>query len=383
MIDKQVDRAGSPRWIGAIGNAHFPVNAQGNYDFRNSSNTVPTNADDWLKYPNMTCKPSDYDPSGAWRQINCSEWNCAEQESYADNGKLLIRGYQTWLLEHLPHATGVNPGRTCGDPASPAPEFPLDVGLLNNWWRYLMDIDQFKWRDGRFNADWTPPTVTINALEQLIQRDSIYDQWVPRPPVKGDPAQMPTRVHGHVGVKVQVTDENPIYRVDLYVNGQYKLTDTLRPYTFDWDATNLSGPYTLEARAYDMPNGFEGVSTIEVTVDPVSNVYTPTILLYNPSAILPASPFIKNGETVATSIGAQPVHLWVSGYYLGQTITYSAQNLPTGAYLNETTGEFTWTPVTGDYGAQWIRFIATNRAGDSRALEVVIAVADPLATEPP
>ena len=375
LINHQLNATQSP-WIGAIGNAHYPVNATGNYGFYNSSNTVPTNANDWLKYPAMTCSPA---PLSAWPTVNCATgWNCEEQGNYTDaNGKLRIRGYQTWLLEHMPHAASANSGTSCSQ------SFPLDKGLLNNWWRYLMDVDQFKWVDGRFNADWTAPTVEISGLEQLIKVESVYTPWVPRPlplnPNAGVP--LPARVHGRVGVKVKVNDENPIYRVDFYVDGQYYATDTLRPFTFDWDATGLSGSHTLQAKAYDMPSGFEGVSsTVSVTVDPVSGAYTPYVLLVdigaNPAVSVPP------GGTVATVVGS-PVSLRAFGLYQGEAMTYSAQNLPSGAIFNTTTGELTWTPTSSQNGAQWIRFIATNPAGDSGAFDVVIAIADPGAVVPP
>ena len=183
--------------LAAIGECHWTPNSNGDYDTANKT-FVSSNADDWLNnYPNMS--------GGDRREINCEEWgpkyNCYDY------------GFQLWKYKHMPHVPGVNDGKTG------AYKHPADKGMLNNWWRYIVDVDQFKQRDGRFLDDWTAPTATITSPS-------------------------PATVHGVIPVKVEATDENPIWRVDLYVDGKYYATDALAPYTFDWDASTLSGKHT-------------------------------------------------------------------------------------------------------------------------------------------
>src|SRR5262249_18448874 len=55
-------------------------------------------------------------------------------------------------------------------------------------------------------------------------------------------------------------------RVDLYVDGTYHSSDTLSPYTFAWDTRGLLGTHALLAKAYELQNGTEAVSS-PVTVN--------------------------------------------------------------------------------------------------------------------
>ncbi|WP_205526013.1 S8 family serine peptidase [Pyxidicoccus trucidator] len=66
--------------------------------------------------------------------------------------------------------------------------------------------------------------------------------------VPGDPA----RLRGTVRVFAAAYDDVAIHRVDFWVNGELRGTDSSAPYEFTWDTTReLNGPLLLEARAYD------------------------------------------------------------------------------------------------------------------------------------
>ncbi len=84
------------------GNVHFPPNARYHYQW-DSRETVWSDCDDWLDYPNL---------KGSRRQIDCSEWGCT------------MLGHHKWWLSHLPRAKGITKGK------------------LNNWWRYVVDLDR-------------------------------------------------------------------------------------------------------------------------------------------------------------------------------------------------------------------------------------------------
>ncbi len=90
--------------LAACGNVHFPPNGQSDYDYGNST-LVWSEADDWLDYPNFT---------GAGRWINASEWGWSQ------------RGYLKWWYRHMPKV----PGR-------------YSDGKLNNWWAYLVDMNEY------------------------------------------------------------------------------------------------------------------------------------------------------------------------------------------------------------------------------------------------
>jgi hypothetical protein len=83
-----------------VGLVHFAPNSAKDYDWGNQEK-VNSTCYDWLAYPNLT---------GSSRYVNCSEWG------NGDDG-----AYQTWWLNHLPKAVGIN------------------NGMYNNWWYYVAD----------------------------------------------------------------------------------------------------------------------------------------------------------------------------------------------------------------------------------------------------
>jgi hypothetical protein len=98
------------RGRGGVGNSHNAFNAEPGTDYnRTSLRLLPTSADDWIRFPDMT---------GVRTKKNCTAWG---SDGY---------GYLKWWYAHMPHVAG------------------LKDGLLNNWWRYLVNPDLFKatWR---------------------------------------------------------------------------------------------------------------------------------------------------------------------------------------------------------------------------------------------
>ena len=85
-----------------VGMMHWAPNSVRDYDWGNGR-PVPTRADDWLNFPNLT---------GEVKTLNCSAWG---------NGD--IRAHHQWWFKHLPKV----PGRT--------------NGVANNWWRYVIDVN--------------------------------------------------------------------------------------------------------------------------------------------------------------------------------------------------------------------------------------------------
>jgi hypothetical protein len=194
--------------LGAIGSIHYPVNSEFGYDYDNPR-YVTSSADDWYNYPNFT---------GVTRSINAREWS--------PNHTNPEREYLNWWYDHLPHFAG----RGTDD-------------FLNNWWRYIVDPDQFKGWDGNLYFASGIPTVRTTA------------------PAGG------AHVSGIVTVRAaaEAEQDGALGRVDLYVDGAYAATDTLAPFTFRWDTAGSAGDHTLVTRAYELQNGSEAVS-VPVTV---------------------------------------------------------------------------------------------------------------------
>jgi hypothetical protein len=98
--------------LGGVGNIHFPVNGLSDYDYANAR-YVLSNADDWYNYPYFT---------GTTKSINYTAWSPTRADPQRD--------YLNWWYAHIPHFGGRGPD-----------------GFLNDWWRYIVDIDPFKGGD--------------------------------------------------------------------------------------------------------------------------------------------------------------------------------------------------------------------------------------------
>lgn len=187
--------------LGGVGNVHFPVNGESDYDYANAR-YVQSNAAAWLNYPNL---------DDTTQSINFRAWSPRSADPQ--------REYLKWWYNHMPHV----PGR--------APDY-----YLANWWRYLLDLDQFKSWNGRLDY-----TVGIPSVATASPADG-------------------AAVSGMVPIVAAASVDGALGRVDLYVDGAYVDSDYLAPYTFKWDARGISGSHTIVTKAYELQNGTEAVS---------------------------------------------------------------------------------------------------------------------------
>lgn len=193
---------------GGVGNVHFPVNGESDYDYANTR-VVSANADAWWNYPNL---------HDATRPMNVTEWSPAGVDTQ--------REYLNWWYAHMPHAPGRGPDQ-----------------YLANWWRYLCDVDQFKAGNGRLEGTIGIPTVSITS--------------------PGDGAT----VRGLIAIRAAAEVDGALGRVDLYVDGNLYATDSLWPYVFLFDADELiDGSHQIEVRAYELQNGTEATAGITLNV---------------------------------------------------------------------------------------------------------------------
>ncbi|MEX0613689.1 MAG: DUF4214 domain-containing protein [Pirellulales bacterium] len=194
--------------LGGVGNVHFPVNGTSDYDYANPQ-FVQSNADDWANYPDFR---------GTTRSINFREWSPAAADPQ--------REYLNWWYSHVPHFAGRG----------------TDY-YLNNWWRYLTDVDQFKNWDGNLYLSRGLPSVAITTADTVMLGEALT-------------------------ITAEASVDGALGRVDLYIDGAYYASDTLAPYTFTWDAGALPGSHTLAAKAYELQNGTEAIDERSVAVLP-------------------------------------------------------------------------------------------------------------------
>ncbi|MDB5386400.1 MAG: tandem-95 repeat protein, partial [Planctomycetaceae bacterium] len=235
--------------LGGLGNVHFPVNGTQDYDYSNTT-LVLSNADDWYNYPNF---------QGVTRLVNVDEW--------ADPVLGDQYGYLSWWYNHLPHYTGRG----------------TDF-RLNNWWRYFVDLNQFKSMSGDLSSTEGQPFVQVT---------------------------LPTSTTGMVDLVPDVFDDGALGRVDFYVDGVFQQSDALGPFTFEWNTdTAGTGDHVIQFRAYDLQNGTEGTSTPAIV-----NVLARDI----PTDIALAPSMIAENNAANATVGT----LSATGPGTGNTFTFS------------------------------------------------------------
>jgi Putative Ig domain len=101
--------------------------------------------------------------------------------------------------------------------------------------------------------------------------------------------------------------------------------------TFRWTpGFEQAGDYTFRFEAMD-PQGSKSEIAVAVKIDNVNRA--PSLSVSDHSSVL--------GQPLVFQVGG-------SDPDLNTTLVYSAKNLPDGATLNPSTGEFRWTPGPGD-----------------------------------
>jgi hypothetical protein len=99
--------------VAGCGNVHFPPNASNDYEYGVFS-PVTSEADRWLNFPNL---------SGALTNVGATSWGGPDYQ----------RNFLRWWMTRFPKA----PGRFA-DPTN-----AINDGKLNNWWSYIVDMNEY------------------------------------------------------------------------------------------------------------------------------------------------------------------------------------------------------------------------------------------------
>jgi hypothetical protein len=189
----------------------------------------------------------------------------------------------------------------------------VTLTLANHDDNYSAD-PTFTWYDdvavATGSSDTTPPTTSITA------------------PANG------ATVSGTVSVTASASDNVGVTKVEFYLDGALKTTDTASPYSWSWDTTTAAnGSHSLVSKAYDAAGNVGTSSTVTVTV---SNSTTVTQLLGNPGFETgTASPWVATTGVISNS-ASEPPHsgswdAWLDGYGTTTTDTlYQQVAIPSG-----------------------------------------------------
>jgi hypothetical protein len=128
-------------------------------------------------------------------------------------------------------------------------------------------------------------------------------------------------VSGTVAVSANASDNVGVTKVEFYVNGSLKATDTAAPYQYSWNTTaSANGTATLYAKAFDAAGNSAQSTTVSVTV---ANVTTPPVDSTKPTVTIAAptggtaSGTVTVKANASDNVGVTWVFFLVNGNILG------------------------------------------------------------------
>jgi len=139
-------------------------------------------------------------------------------------------------------------------------------------------------------GDTTPPTTAISS------------------PAAG------ATVSGTYSVTATASDNVGVTKVEFYLNGTLKATDTTAPYLFSWDTTTVTnGAYTLTTKAYDAAGNVGQSAAVTVTVNNVASTTPPAVAITSPAANATVSGTVTVAATATDSVGISKVEFYDNG----------------------------------------------------------------------
>jgi predicted phage tail protein len=135
-------------------------------------------------------------------------------------------------------------------------------------------------------------------------------------------------VSGRVAVQIQATDAVGVTRVELFVNGQSRGTDTAAPWSIEWDTAGLpNGSYRLRVVARDAA-GNEGVdddTTVRI-MGGAQDTRAPTVALTAPAANATVRGTVTLSADATDDVGVVRVEFYAGAAKVGEVTAapYSA-----------------------------------------------------------
>jgi poly(hydroxyalkanoate) depolymerase family esterase len=239
---------------------------------------------------------------------------------YKDSGGNGI--VETYLVSGMGHAITVDPG-TAVDQGGTTGAYAEDKNIHSSYYSMIFwGLDQ---------SDTEAPSVNITN------------------PANGD------SVSGTVNITASASDNAGVDKVEFYVNGTLKSTDSSSPYEYSWDTSvEYNGDYRIMAKAYDTSGnvGQDDDTTVTVTGGAADST-APSVNVTSPS----------NGETVygtvnvTASASDSETGIAKVEFYVDGTLKSSDTSSPY---------EYSWdTTVYSDGTAHSIKAVAYDGAGNT------------------
>lgn len=212
----------------------------------------------------------------------------------------------------------------------------------------------------------------VDAGRQVSEQDEANNVFGPRgivvagstaPVVSITAPASDSTVKGTVYVAANATSSVRVRRVEFYINGQLKRTDTLSPYTYSWNTTSIAnGLYSITARAYDAAGNMWQSAAVTVTVkNTAADAIAPTVTITSPLPYSTISGTACAAVSASDNVGVTRVEYYVNGW-LDNTVTAA----PFG-YCVATTAEY-----NGSYTIIAKAYDAAGNVGQSAAVSYTI-----------
>jgi len=175
-------------------------------------------------------------------------------------------------------------------------------------------------------------------------------------------------VQGLVPVNATATDNYGVMKVELYVNGTLKATDTIAPYQFSWDTTGLAnGSANVSAKAYDAASN-QGLST-SVTVqvaNGLNDTVPPQTRINSPTAGAAVSGTVALSASATDNVQVTLVSLYVDGRLVCSGATSAACS---------------WSTRKATPGSHSVSATAKDAAGNTSSALVSVTIASTTTTK--
>jgi len=167
-------------------------------------------------------------------------------------------------------------------------------------------------------------------------------------------------VSGTATISAAVSDNVGVSKVEFYVNGVLKATDTAYPYSYAWNTTAVAnGSYTLLAKAYDAAGNVGQSSSVSVTVkNTVADTIAPSVSIISPTAGSKIGTYVTIKASASDNVGVTKMQLYIDGVL---------KSTSTGNYIS-----WTWNSKYYAYGSHVIKVTAYDAANNSRSVSISV-----------
>jgi len=124
-------------------------------------------------------------------------------------------------------------------------------------------------------------------------------------------------VSGTITPTASALDNIAVSKVEFYIDGALRSTDTTSPYGFSWDTTsNVNGSHTIVAKAYDAAGNTATSASLSVKVqNSGSDSLPPTVVITSPAMGSHVSGNVKVSVSASDDVGVARVELYVDGSF--------------------------------------------------------------------